>query len=86
MIKIYLTKAKSRNRLIKILSKTSKIRVFIYRRDIYNLQTKVVSFTDQEKLLKKVVFSVLVFNLAFINANAKNSEIKYCPCPRYVVI
>ena len=55
----YLTKATIRNLSIKILSKIShksRIRVLIYRLDIYNLQTKIVSFPDQEKLLKEVVF------------------------------
>ena len=65
-----------------MLSKTSKLRVFIYRLDIYNLQTKIASFPDQEKLLKEVVFTLAVS----INANTKNSQIKHCPCPKYVVI
>ena len=65
-----------------MLSKTSKLRVFIYRLDIYNLQTKITSFPDQEKLLKEVVFTLAVS----INANTKNSHIKHCPCPKYVVI
>ena len=65
-----------------MLSKTSKLRVFIYRLDIYNLQTKITSFPDQEKLLKEVVFTLAVS----INANTKNSQIKHCPCPKYVVI
>ena len=38
----------------------SKIRVLNLRFDIYNLQTKIVSFPDQEKLLKEVVFSLAV--------------------------
>ena len=65
-----------------MLSKTSKLRVFIYRLDIYNLQTKIASFPDQEKLLKEVVFTLAIS----INANTKNSQIKHCPCPKYVVI
>ena len=40
-----------------------------------------MSFPDQEKLLKKVVFSLAVS----INANTKYSQIKHCPCPKYVV-
>ena len=36
----------------------SKIRVLTYRLDIYNLQTKIVSFADQEKLQKEVVLSL----------------------------
>ena len=69
--KIYLTKARRKNLSIKVLLKTSKIRVFIYGRDICNLQTKIMSFPDQVKLLKKVVF--------LINANTKNSQIKHFP-------
>ena len=57
-------------------------RHFIYRLDIYNLQTQTVSISDQEKLHKEVVFSV-----AFsINANIKNSQIRHCSCPKQVVI
>ena len=69
--KKYLTKATSRNLSIKALSKTCKIRVFIQRLDIYNLQTKIASFRDQRKLLsfKKAVFSLAVF----VNANTENS-------------
>ena len=59
----------------------SKIRVLIYRLDIYNLEAKTVTFQDQEKLLE------LVFSLAVsMNANTKNSQIKHCPCPKYVMI
>ena len=32
----------------------SETRILIYTLDIYNLQTRIVSFPDQEKLLKKV--------------------------------
>ena len=59
----------------------AKIRDLIYRLDIYNLHTKIVSFQDQEKLLQEVVFSLAVS----MNANNKNSHIKRCPCPKYVV-
>ena len=41
-----------------------------------------MSFPDQEKLLKEVVFSLAVS----MNANAINSQIKHCPYPKYVVI
>ena len=64
------------------MSKTSKIRLFIYRLDMYNLQTKIVSFSDQEKLYEEVVFSV-AFSM---NANTKKSQIKHCPYPKYAVI
>ena len=41
-----------------------------------------MSFPDQKKLLKEVVFSLAVS----INANTKNYQIKHCPCPKYVAI
>ena len=47
-----------------------KIRVWIHRLDIYNLQTKIVSFQDQEKLLQEVVFSLAVSK----NTNTKHSN------------
>ena len=55
----------------------SKIRVLIYRLDIYSLQTNV-SFQDHEKLLEEVVFSLVVY----MNTNTKNSQIKHCLCTR----
>ena len=57
----------------------SKIRVLIYRLDIHNLQTKTVSFPDQEKILKDALFNVAVS----MNANTENSQIKNCPYPKY---
>ena len=60
----------------------SKIRVLTYRLDIYNLQTKIVSFADQEKSLNEVVISLAVS----LNTNTKNSQIKHCPYQKYVVI
>ena len=39
----------------------SKISVLIYSLDIYNLQTKIVSFPDEEKLLEEVLFTRAVF-------------------------
>ena len=56
----------------------SKIRDLTYRLDIYNLQTKIMSFANQGKLLEEVVFSPAVS----VNANTKNSQIKHCPCPK----
>ena len=41
-----------------------------------------MSFSDQKKLLKEVVFSFAVS----MNANTKSYQIKHCPCPKYVVI
>ena len=38
-------------------------RVSFQRHDIYNLQIKTVSFADQEKLLKEVLFSLAVSTL-----------------------
>ena len=60
----------------------SKIRVLIYRLDIRNLQTKIVSFPDQENFLKEVAFSI-GFSM---NVNTENSHIKHFPCPKHLVI
>ena len=60
----------------------SKLKVLIYRHDIYNSQTKILSFPDQKKLLKEVLFSLAVS----MNANTKNFQIKQCPCPKYIDI
>ena len=60
----------------------SKIKVLTYKFDIYNLQTKIVSFADQKKLLKEKVFSRAVS----INVTTKNSQMKHCSCPEYIVI
>ena len=60
----------------------SKIRVLIYRLEIYNLQTEIVSFADQEKSLNKLVLSLA----ASMNTNTKNSQIKHCHCQKCVVI
>ena len=46
---------------------------------MHNVQTKTVSFPDQGKILKGVVFSLAVS----MNANTENSQIKHCPCPKY---
>ena len=60
----------------------SKIKVLTYKFDIYNLQTKIVSFADQEKLLKEEVFSCAVP----MNGSTKNSQMKHCSCAEYIVI
>ena len=64
---MYFKKASSRK-----LSDMSKISF-----DIHNFQTKIMSFPDQEKLLKEVVFSLAVS----MNDKSNNSQIKHCPCP-----
>ena len=45
-----------------------KIRVLIYRLDVYNLQTKTVSFPDQKKIAKRTSVSYC----SSMNANTKN--------------
>ena len=60
----------------------SKIRVLIHRLDIHNIQTKTVSFPDQEKFLKELVF----ISAVSMNANTENSQIKHCPCLKDLVI
>ena len=59
----------------------SKIRVWTYWLDIYNLQIKIVSFADQEKSLKEAVLSLAIS----LNTNTKNSWIKDCPCQKYKI-
>ena len=49
---------------------------------MHNLQTIIVSFQDQEKLLQEAVFSLAVS----MNANTKNCQKKHCPCPKHVLI
>ena len=60
----------------------SKIRVLTYRLDIHKLQTKTVSFPNQEKILKEVVSCLAVS----MNSNTENSQIKYCPWPKYLEV
>ena len=57
----------------------SKIRVLIYKLDVHNLETKTVSFLDQEKILKEVVFNLPVS----MDANTESSKIKHYPYPKY---
>ena len=47
------------------ISDITKIRVLIYRQDKYNLQTRILSIPDHEKLLKDVVVRLALF----MNAN-----------------
>ena len=42
------------------ISDISKIRVLTKKLDLHNLQTKIVSFPSQVKLLKEVVFGLAV--------------------------
>ena len=60
----------------------SKFRVLTYRLEIYNLQTEIVSFADQEKSLNKLVLSLA----ASMNTNTKNSQIKHSHCQKCVAI
>ena len=39
----------------------SKIKILIYTLEKYNLQTRIVSFPDQENLLKEVVVKLTLF-------------------------
>ena len=57
----------------------------IYRPGIYNLQTRTLTFPEQEKLLEKL-------NIRYLKAlktkklNTKNPQIKYFPCLKNVMI
>ena len=54
----------------------------IYRPDIYNLQTRTVTFPDQDKLLEKIDLRYLKM-LKTQKLNTKNPQIKHCPCSKY---
>ena len=56
-----------------------------YRHGIYNLQRRTLTFPDQEKLLEKVNWRYLKM-LKTKKSNIKNSQIKHCPCLKYVMI
>ena len=86
-----MTKAKSRT-----LSKDPNINIvqnfghvqnksIIYRPGIYNLQTRTVTFSDQEKLLEKVDLGYLK-TLKTKKLNTKNPYMKHYPCSKYVMI
>ena len=56
----------------------------IYRPDIYNLQTRTVTFPGQEKLQEKVNLRHLK-TLKTKILNTKNPQIKHCPCSKYLM-
>ena len=64
-------------------SNMSKIRILIYILDVYNLQTRTVTFHDYKKLLKKVDSGQTC--ACTMNANTKNSQMEHWPCPKYGV-
>ena len=57
----------------------------IYRPDIYNLQTRTLTFPEQEKLQEKLNLRYLKM-LKTKKINTKNPQIKYFPCLKYVMI
>ena len=56
----------------------------IYRPGTYNLQTRTLSFPEQEKLLEKVNLRYLKM-LKTKKLNTKNPQIKYFPCSKYLI-
>ena len=54
----------------------------IYRPGIYNLQTRTVTFPDQEKLLEKIDLRYLK-TLKTKKLNTKKLHIKHCPCSKF---
>ena len=54
----------------------------IYRPVICNLQTRTVTFPDQEKLLENIDLRYLK-TLKTKKLNTKNTQIKHCPCSKY---
>ena len=86
-----MTKAKSRT-----LSKDPNINIvqnfghvqnksIIYRPDIYNLQTRTLTFPEQEKLLEKVDL-IYLKTPKTKKLDTKNPQIKYFPSSKYVMI
>ena len=56
----------------------------IYLPGIYNLQTRTLTFPEQEKLLEKLNLRYLK-TLKTKKLNTKNPQIKYFPCLKYVI-
>ena len=52
---------------------------------MYNLQTRTLTFPEQEKLLEKLNLRYLK-TLKTKKLNTKNPQIKYFPCLKYVMI
>ena len=57
----------------------------IYRPDIYNLQTRTLTFPEQKKLLEKVNSRYLK-TLNTKKLNTKDLQVKYSPCSKSVMI
>ena len=57
----------------------------IYRPGIYNLQTRILTFREQEKLPEKVNLRYLK-TLKTKKLNTKNPHTKYFPCSKYMMI
>ena len=53
---------------------------------MYNLQTRTLTFPEQEKLLEKIKLKILKKTLTTKKLNTKNLQIKYFPCLKYVMI
>ena len=62
-----------------------KSKRIIYRPGIYNLQTRTLTFPEQEKLLEKLILRYLKM-LKTKKLNIKNPQIKYFPCLKNVMI
>ena len=58
------------------------MRVLIYSLDKYNLQTRIASFPDHEKLLNEIVVRLELFMIV----NTWNPQMEHCPCPKYDMI
>ena len=91
---IYLTKAKSRT--LSLFIEHSNINIvqnfghtqnksIIYRSGIYNLQTRTLTFPEQEKLLEKLNLRYLKM-LKTKKLKTKNPQMKYFPCLTYEMI
>ena len=62
-----------------------KSKSVIYRPGIYNLQTRTLTFPEQEKLLEKLILRYLKM-LKTKKLNNKNPQMKYFPGLKYEMI
>ena len=65
--------------------RTCQNKSIIYRPGIYNLQTRTLTFLEQEKLLEKLNLRYLK-TLKTKKLNTKNPQIKYFPCLKHAII
>ena len=67
------------------MSKIKDLAYTIYKPGIYNLQTRTLTFPEQEKSLEKLNLRYLKM-LKTKKINTKIPEMKYFPCLKYEII